>query len=159
MFPASIKLWEPNSQIQQYFQENSDRLRSILLQGRDPRPGNATFIFLTEGPKSPPQWPTDEDEVQIVHRETATLIPAFDDSVSKVINAVLRAEGRTEKFGHWAMPGNISPDFIVAVPNSHNFSTSFLPGEAKVNILPSSTLQFHGLLASHPRDRTRGAKP
>ena len=71
MFPASIKLWEPNSQIQQYFQENSDRLRSILLQGRDPRPGNAAFIFLTaEGPKSPPNG------------QQMKTRPAFDDSVS-----------------------------------------------------------------------------
>lgn len=72
------------------------------------------------------------------------MIPYFNTSVSEVINAVLRAEGRAERFGSWAMPGNIIPDFMVAVPNDESYSQPFLCGEAKVSSDLSSSLPRFG---------------
>lgn len=52
VFPSSVKLWNPTPLIQQYFQENNGRLQDILLQGRDPRPGDpvtrliASLLFI-----------------------------------------------------------------------------------------------------------------
>ena len=151
-FPLQIKLWDPTLEIQLYFAQNSVRLGSILLQGRDPRPGNTSFLILlgtlplpmsSEHIASFPQCLSDEEDEQMVKGETTTLIPAFDDSVSKVINAVLRAEGRPERMGRWAMPGNIIPDFMVAVPNDDNYSSSVLPGEAEVRIKMLTNMFFY----------------
>ena len=77
----------------------------------------------------------------VIQAEVGTLIPAFNNSVTTVINAVFKAEDRPERFGSWAMPGNIIPDFIVAIRNDATYSQAFLPGEAKVNTFISSGYQ------------------
>ena len=70
----------------------------------------------------------------MIQGEVTTLIPAFNTSVSRVIDRVFLAEGRLERFGCWAMPGNIIPDFMVAVKNATTYSLAYVPGEAKVTI-------------------------
>ena len=43
VFPEKVLPWEPNKEIKDYFEVNADRLRSLLLRGSDPRPGNISF--------------------------------------------------------------------------------------------------------------------
>ena len=135
--PKNVLPWEPKEEIKDYFMVHAERLRSLLIKGKDPRPGNfiCKYVVLLS-PSSVHEifLHADIDEELLIQGEVTTLIPAFNATVSKVIDRVFLAEGRPERFGSWAMPGNIIPDFLVAVKNTTTYSRAYVAGEAKVTI-------------------------
>ena len=44
VFPKKLVPWEPKDMIKEYFAEHAERLRSLILTGSDPRPGNTSQV-------------------------------------------------------------------------------------------------------------------